>query len=678
MEKMSCKKRKASRAYLSLYKTKFFRKSREEFRIKKSQSSESSTTYIYGNEDNCNFKSFCVKSVQTEMDIRCAKTQTENKIYKTSYSQTESIQCMCSTDFWNSFQCYLSRNGQLKDFQSLAEGLLAERIDCRNMSWLSCLHLGRYSQCKSTTGMRFDSEYMEFMSLLYLLYGSSMLNVLCRSTNFGSVVSGKCMKSCYSPMTTTVNFPVPDVRTLRNLDSGYTKHTVPGLLNNTLNICEEKAKQGNQYCISFDGMRVSSGTKGVSHGDVNLWGIEKPMSSSKCQQMLETDLSLVQDIQRSVTEINTNVQILKYERLLLRLTKRLEQLRNRMTGSFLLEQKLEKMKVRNPDRSDSFEYSLKFIYKNVIEMENCCDRGLSSNLDICRVLAELHGSSCCVPHTMFVQLHTQPNYFHLLPYEYVKHNIDFRKEENTVYCEKRSSLWYRLHKEAMVTDSTLYTALGFNTLKKEREHFNVFVKKCPAPDVQDDIWKSLNFEVEHEIHAISTIVGLLLPALKPSCFSFYKVGPKFIHGRNRKNFMEVTANGIIVCTLEDTCPNKEIGKSHRRIGVAIKSLCQIDQQPNFPNYQLLLQDVPQVLCIMSAYNCDELWLITYTVKCVTVVSVQFNDSLWEQLENLTKEKYDCVKPVYPTRIHSACKELRTTMNEFISNHTRLICEVPSF
>ena len=81
---------------------------------------------------------------------------------------------------------------------------------------------------------------------------------------------------------------------------------------------------------------------------------------------------------------------------------------------------------------------------------------------------------------------------------------------------------------------------------------------------------------------------------------------------------------------------------------------------------------------MSAYNCDELWLITYTIQCVTVVSVQFNDSLWEKLEKLTKEKYDCVKPVYPTRIHSACKELRTAMNEFISNHTRVISEVPSF
>ena len=113
-------------------------------------------------------------------------------------------------------------------------------------------------------------------------------------------------------------------------------------------------------------------------------------------------------------------QLLKFEHLLLRLTKRIEQLRNRLTVSFLLEQKLEKMKERNPDRLDGFEYSLKFIYKNVIEMESCCDMALNKNLNTCRVMAGLHGASCCVPHTIFVQLHKQPNFFHLLPYKYVK------------------------------------------------------------------------------------------------------------------------------------------------------------------------------------------------------------------------------------------------------------------
>ena len=115
----------------------------------------------------------------------------------------------------------------------------------------------------------------------------------------------------------------------------------------------------------------------------------------------------------------------------------------------------------------------------------------------------------------------------------------------------------------MATGSTLYTALGFDTLKKEKEHFNVFVKKHPEQDISTDVQKYLDFGNENAIHAISTIVGLLLPALKPCCFSFYEVGLKFIHRQTRKNLIEVSADGIIMCTLEDKCPNKDNFKSQR-------------------------------------------------------------------------------------------------------------------
>ena len=113
----------------------------------------------------------------------------------------------------------------------------------------------------------------------------------------------------------------------------------------------------------------------------------------------------------------------------------------------------------------------------------------------------------------------------------------------------------------------MYTALGFDTLKKEKEHYNVFVKKCSGEDISTDVQKYLDFGNENAIHTISTIVGLLLPALKPCCFSFHKVGLKFIHGQTRKNLIEVSADSIIMCTLEDKCPNKDNFKSHRQVAV---------------------------------------------------------------------------------------------------------------
>ena len=72
------------------------------------------------------------------------------------------------------------------------------------------------------------------------------------------------------------------------------------------------------------------------------------MSILKCKEILDSDLFLVEQLQQPVTDKNQSNQILKCEHLLLQLTKRIEQLRNRLTGSFLLEQKLEKNEGKEP------------------------------------------------------------------------------------------------------------------------------------------------------------------------------------------------------------------------------------------------------------------------------------------------------------------------------------------
>ena len=56
-----------------------------------------------------------------------------------------------------------------------------------------------------------------------------------------------CTKSSYDPSTSHVNCPVPDARTLRKLDTEFPKETDPGVLINTLDICEEKALAGSQF-----------------------------------------------------------------------------------------------------------------------------------------------------------------------------------------------------------------------------------------------------------------------------------------------------------------------------------------------------------------------------------------------------------------------------------------------
>ena len=204
-------------------------------------------------------------------------------------------------------------------------------------------------------------------------------------------------------------------------------------------------------------------------------------------------------------------------------------MRTRLTGGFLIEQHLEKMKERNSDHKDAFEHMLSLIFQNTTQIENCVSRTLATHMDICNLLAEMRGSKCGVNDTKFVKLHKQPNYFGLLPSEYVSKHIDLRKPEHDIYCTQYSDTWWELRGTALVTGSTLMKAVGFDTLKAEKQHVNIYIKK-PAPEIPEDMKKYIKFGQENEVYAISTLVGLMLPALKTKCYSFYEVGPQFIHG----------------------------------------------------------------------------------------------------------------------------------------------------
>ena len=216
----------------------------------------------------------------------------------------------------------------------------------------------------------------------------------------------------------------------------------------------------------------------------------------------------------------------------------------------------------------------------------------------------MRGFKCCVHNTKFVKLHKQPNYFALLPSAYLSKHIDLWKPENHIYCTQYSDLLWELRGTALLMGSMMMKALGFDTLKAEKQHVNVYIKKRSAPEFTDEV-------KENEVHAISTLVGLILPALKTKCYSLYEVGPQFIQGQNRVNLIEVSADGIIECPIGPTCSNKRVPDQHKCIVVKTKCMYPITDFPKFPSYSLPFCHMPQVLAEMKAYNAQQLWLVTF-------------------------------------------------------------------
>ena len=128
----------------------------------------------------------------------------------------------------------------------------------------------------------------------------------------------------------------------------YSKLMQPGLIDAMLDMFEEKAKEGKQFVISFDGMKVSRGCKGTYDGDVNLWGIGGPPNVTSALKNLERNTKHTTPLNRKINEDNIDIHRLQVEGVHLCLMKKLDRMRKRLTGEYLLERKLENLKSKNP------------------------------------------------------------------------------------------------------------------------------------------------------------------------------------------------------------------------------------------------------------------------------------------------------------------------------------------
>ena len=119
----------------------------------------------------------------------------------------------------------------------------------------------------------------------------------------------------------------------------------------------------------------------------------------------------------------------------------------------------------------------------------------------------------------------------------------------------------------------MFRALGLDTPKAEKEHFNTHAHKLPNVPKSEEVQKYLKFGNENEINAIATLVGLIMPALLTPCHAFLEVGPQFIHGVHRDNLIEVSGDGIIRCTHGTSCSFKhKQPHHHKRIAVEAKCI----------------------------------------------------------------------------------------------------------
>ena len=580
-----------------------------------------------------------------------------------------------SVDNITAFTHLLCQSNQLLKFKKLVESLLSGNLSTTNLSWKCCLDMGFLSMCSSTTNMRYDNDCVEFFALFNLMFGSSSINVLRGTAHFGALVDNTTAKGKYQPSLGFYNFPIPSVNTLKKVSTGYPKQIDVGFIHQSLDIAEKQAREGAQFVLGLDGKMVAQGCKNESDGDVNLWGREKP-SISAAVSLLQTRLQCAEDIDFPSKPDNISQHAVALRRLALHVTRTLRQLNSRITHSFYQRQKLVRIAKENPDNVTRYNNKMSFLHQNSSDCESVFKQGLEMQNDILKGLRILSGWPEVSETDEHIYLNEMANCFQLLHPDDVHPSIQLNTPENYEYIKQGSDQWHTLRKTTRVTGSSLYRAIGLDTLQRQKEHHYTFVSGR-SPNVHDPTTeKRLKHGRDNEVNIITTLVAKIMIAFLPPCYSFFEVGPKFIEFGNSGFKVEVSADGVVKCPNGNTCKHYEEHKD-KKIVIEMKSPFATTENPHVTVYDVPARYVPQILCECEAWDCEEAWLLVGTPKTTTAFRIYHDTPTLHSLLAVAETLYGPVKPCVPTRLPPNTPQLKEKIRKYINTHTALFLECPS-
>lgn len=572
----------------------------------------------------------------------------------------------------------LKSNNKMKNFVTLILLLAKGTLPINNISFSLVLEVAQFLNLETTTLMRYSPQTLAFWKFLYRLVGGTLIRALSGPKNLWQIIKQEATRGLYSPEKSAINFAVPSEKILSKTEGNIPPEVQPGLIESTLDMAERDARERNlEYTLSFDGKLVGPGVSKEINGDVNLWGVEGRVSLMQRLQRLEHNITTMKKLLEDLDASNRCTRITQLEKCLVLISKCARKLRQLMHAQHMMKQRIERISERNTT-GKSYKWSLSRINVTLYLCTNGLKRCLLLNGDIARCISTLRFTSQFVPASQHVEIQNQSNVFRLLPPEKAQESTDLN--QNPQFIKQGTDLWLEKRKLARVTGSTLHNAIGLRSLKEQKIHHYTQVKGRKKPQMDENAEKALKIRLQHgkvnEIHGLATLVGAILPALRPNCQRLFEVGAYFIHSPIRQHMLEVSPDGVIMCTEGNQCTHQD-DENHKKIAVEIKCPFNEDDELNAPHYDVPQYYVAQLLAEMSALDTQELYFISWTHRSTTLNLVRYDEHLFKDMLSVADELYGAETTTVPTRLHPQTKSLRQRVRSFTKTHCKFICEVPS-
>lgn len=400
--------------------------------------------------------------------------------------------------------------------------------------------------------MRYSDETKKFWKLGYINFGGKFISFMSGFKN-----------------TDQVNFAVPNIDILRNYDlyvnTEETDISEPGIFENVIqNVATHLT--GKACCVTFDRKKLKQGLTKTA-GDVDLLGFESDVSLAGKQSIhlkrIEQIIEILEELQRSDINDIMAMSDSQKDKLKSLCADALTEISLLILKARSIKKKKcyarDKLMERNGDHTNwkngKYAYAISDCIAYVHDIDQYMEKSISVINELIKFLGFIQGDSVIDEKTL--------NLDTCLEYSQINENLEIKSTRD---IKQRTERWFAARKEATITGSTLYRAIGFDGLKAQKTHFDTVVCGLAEPKKSDTAEENMAYGTENEINAIATLVGEVKPVLYPKS-SVYEEGYIELKCNNDTNMKTIIspdgsirskADNKTIAGIEVKCPVAEI------------------------------------------------------------------------------------------------------------------------
>ena len=141
----------------------------------------------------------------------------------------------------------------------------------------------------------------------------------------------------------------------------------------------------------------------------------------------------------------------------------------------MLHSSFTKKITKFPDQGSRYKLAFSEIDAFIARADMVIKDLLQLNVRWCLLMAKINRNSQCFLSSGTVDMEKQRNFRILLKPTIIDAIHPGFLDDNPEYIQQRTPQWFALRRQSRITASTMHNALGFRTLKAQKDHYDEFV-----------------------------------------------------------------------------------------------------------------------------------------------------------------------------------------------------------